>query len=156
LHAGQADSPNNDGAAGGSDVGSNVNNPPEIRVETETDDTLSAKLNNRLSIKSTGNNNDSEYNASAESNASSRRSSCDYPQYELRGRFFGSRIDRRPDDDFEIVNTDSEVGTRVCLLLIVACSWFFDAYTKTNYTTLFIFIAFDKWYNVAWICVFLF
>ncbi|XP_068895847.1 E3 ubiquitin-protein ligase Nedd-4 isoform X1 [Tenebrio molitor] len=104
----QADSPNNDGAAGGSDVGSNVNNPPEIRVETETDDTLSAKLNNRLSIKSTGNNNDSEYNASAESNASSRRSSCDYPQYELRGRFFGSRIDRRPDDDFEIVNTDSE------------------------------------------------
>ncbi|XP_008195852.1 E3 ubiquitin-protein ligase Nedd-4 isoform X3 [Tribolium castaneum] len=116
--ASQAVSPSSDGAAaGGPD--SNVvipvldlNNLPEIRVESDdVDDTLATKLNNRLSVRSTENNNDSEYNASAESNESSRRSSFDYPQFELRGRsVFGARVERRADDDddFEIVDTDSE------------------------------------------------
>ena len=116
MHAGQAVSPNSDGAAAGSDVGSELNNLPEIRVSNEVDESIATELNNRLSIRSAENNNDSEYNASAESNESSRRSSFDYPQFELRGRsIFGSRVERRPDDDTEIADTDSEVGTRVCM-----------------------------------------
>lgn len=125
MHAGQAVSPNIEGGGGGATVSASgatdINNVPEIRIveSDEVDETLATKLNNRLSIRSTAseNNNDSEYNASAESNESSRRSSFDYPQFELRGRaVFGARVEQQRqgnDDEFEIIDTDSEVGTRV-------------------------------------------
>lgn len=100
---------------------SETNEPlPEIRVD-----------NNELTETNHQNTNDSEYNASAESNASSRRGSYDYPQYQLTGRsLFGTSHKHRADNDNndidaehqEITGTDSEVRWYCwCCIVLLCC-----------------------------------
>lgn len=93
---------------------------PEIRVE-----------NNEPTETHHQNTNDSEYNASAESNASSRRGSYDYPQYQLTGRsIFGTSHKHRADvdnndidDNREITRTDSEVGWYPWCCIVLLCGF---------------------------------
>lgn len=99
MHAHQADTHDTDAVE--------TTNIPEIRIEQDISN--ENNLPNRNSLRSEIS--DTDYNASAESNESSRRSSVDVPHYQLNPQNINRNHGNSNEIDF--IDSNSEVRTLV-------------------------------------------
>ncbi|KAJ8925495.1 hypothetical protein NQ315_009333 [Exocentrus adspersus] len=104
-NSGQGDNTNNVTQAVTHDTDAvETTNIPEIRIEQDTND--ETNVTNRNSLRSELS--DTDYNASAESNESSRRSSVDVPHYQLNSINVNRNHEDRNENDIIDSNSESD------------------------------------------------